>query len=389
MPILPLFAPNNIDEYFYGRTVEINMINSYFNSDNKGFQPLIIKGNRGIGKTFLIKKILNFHKDNYLTIYFDISRIANNEEFFSEELIVKNLFSLIREELAEKFKDSINFSEIKKLLQMVQLDDEYNIREVCEILDIPLQSDFSDTQNLSNFVLEFPQKFLNKFTNDINGFIIAIDEFHLINDLDNPKEFLSMISKINKSQDDVYYIFSSYNLNIFNFFKDNNVSSKPININLQAFTVDETNTYFKEVIPEINFTDDGFKKFYNYTKGIPACINSFANLLSSHQTYDDKLISKTFILKTNQVLVDWLDLWANLNKVEKNIVVVIIENEGLNKDLLINDLEFSRSTIIKYLNALEEKMLIESTVNNNYIISDEMFKSLLLFKKETLGYILI
>ena len=272
---------------------------------------------------------------------------------------------------------------------MVQLDDEYNIREVCEILDIPLQSDFSDTQNLSNFVLEFPQKFLNKFTNDINGFIIAIDEFHLINDLDNPKEFLSMISKINKSQDDVYYIFSSYNLNIFNFFKDNNVSSKPININLQAFTVDETNTYFKEVIPEINFTDDGFKKFYNYTKGIPACINSFANLLSSHQTYDDKLISKTFKLKTNQVLVDWLDLWANLNKVEKNIVVVIIENEGLNKDLLINDLEFSRSTIIKYLNALEEKMLIESTVNNNYIISDEMFKSLLLFKKETLGYILI
>ncbi len=291
--------------------------------------------------------------------------------------------------MAEKFKDSINFSEIKKLLQMVQLDDEYNIREVCEILDIPLQSDFSDTQNLSNFVLEFPQKFLNKFTNDINGFIIAIDEFHLINDLDNPKEFLSMISKINKSQDDVYYIFSSYNLNIFNFFKDNNVSSKPININLQAFTVDETNTYFKEVIPEINFTDDGFKKFYNYTKGIPACINSFANLLSSHQTYDDKLISKTFKLKTNQVLVDWLDLWANLNKVEKNIVVVIIENEGLNKDLLINDLEFSRSTIIKYLNALEEKMLIESTVNNNYIISDEMFKSLLLFKKETLGYILI
>ena len=377
MPILPLFAPNNIDEYFYGRTVEINMINSYFNSDNKGFQPLIIKGNRGIGKTF------------YLTIYFDISRIANNEEFFSEELIVKNLFSLIREELAEKFKDSINFSEIKKLLQMVQLDDEYNIREVCEILDIPLQSDFSDTQNLSNFVFEFPQKFLNKFVNDINGFIIAIDEFHLINDLDNPKEFLSMISKINKSQDDVYYIFSSYNLNIFNFFKDNNVSSKPININLQAFTVDETNTYFKEVIPEINFTDDGFKKFYNYTKGIPACINSFANLLSSHQTYDDKLISKTFKLKTNQVLVDWLDLWANLNKVEKNIVVVIIENEGLNKDLLINDLEFSRSTIIKYLNALEEKMLIESTVNNNYIISDEMFKSLLLFKKETLGYILI
>ena len=113
------------------------------------FNIFKINGNLGI---------LFINKDNYLTIYFDISRIANNEEFFSEELIVKNLFSLIREELAEKFKDSINFSEIKKLLQMVQLDDEYNIREVCEILDIPLQSDFSDTQNLSNFVLEFPQK---------------------------------------------------------------------------------------------------------------------------------------------------------------------------------------------------------------------------------------
>ena len=34
-------------------------------------------------------------------------------------------------------------------------------------------------------------------------------------------------------------------------------------------------------------------------------------------------------------------------------------------------------------------MLIESTVNNNYIISDDLFKSLLLFKKEKLGYIII
>ena len=37
----------------------------------------------------------------------------------------------------------------------------------------------------------------------------------------------------------------------------------------------------------IKFTQEGFNRFYKYTKGIPMYINSFYNVLSSHETYDE------------------------------------------------------------------------------------------------------
>ncbi len=390
MPILPLFAVKDIDKYFYNRNQEINTINSYFNSNSTEFQQLIINGNRGMGKTFLIKKILNSYNDEYLTIYLDLAKISNSEEILTEEILLKNLFYLIGDELVEKTKNSKISQEIKALLKMVQLDEEYDFREVCQSLDIPIPVNFSDLEKLNKFAFEFPQKIANKF-DEISGFIIAIDEFQLIKELDNPEEFFSQIRLYNKFQDDVFYIFSSLDFNFINADFDDDFDdlfeSQMIKINLRPFTIEETKTYFDDFIPEIKFTEDGFERFYFWTKGIPVCINSFANLLSSEKTYDENLINETFNLKTDQILVKWMDVWANLNKVEKNIIVAIIENEGLNKEFLINDLAFSRSTIIKYLDILEEKMIIESTVNNNYIVSDEMFKRLLLFKKDTLDYI--
>ena len=390
MPILPLFAVKDIDKYFYNRNQEINTINSYFNSNSTEFQQLIINGNRGMGKTFLIKKILNSYNDEYLTIYLDLAKISNSEEILTEEILLKNLFYLIGDELVEKTKNSKISQEIKALLKMVQLDEEYDFREVCQSLDIPIPVNFSDLEKLNKFAFEFPQKIANKF-DEISGFIIAIDEFQLIKELDNPEEFFSQIRLYNKFQDDVFYIFSSLDFNFINADFDDDFDdlfeSQMIKINLRPFTIEETKTYFDDFIPEIKFTEDGFERFYFWTKGIPVCINSFANLLSSEKTYDENLINETFNLKTDQILVKRMDVWANLNKVEKNNIVAIIENEGLNKEFLINDLAFSRSTIIKYLDILEEKMIIESTVNNNYIVSDEMFKRLLLFKKDTLDYI--
>ena len=59
MSIVPLYVPiNEIDKYFYNRTEDIKKIEYYLNSLEMGIsQSLLIRGVRGVGKTFLLQKL--------------------------------------------------------------------------------------------------------------------------------------------------------------------------------------------------------------------------------------------------------------------------------------------------------------------------------------------
>ena len=57
MSIVPLHIPiNEIDKYFYNRKEDIKKIEYYLNSLELGIsQSLLIRGVRGVGKTFLLQ----------------------------------------------------------------------------------------------------------------------------------------------------------------------------------------------------------------------------------------------------------------------------------------------------------------------------------------------
>ena len=79
-----------------------------------------------------------------------------------------------------------------------------------------------------------------------------------------------------------------------------------IQINIEPFTKEETKSYFNDRFSEIQFTEDGFDRLYEYTNGIPMYINSFYNNLSSGEIYDSESIDYIFLNNMNQILVMWI-----------------------------------------------------------------------------------
>ena len=82
MSIVPLHIPiNEIDKYFYNRKEDIKKIEYYLNSLELGIsQSLLIRGVRGVGKTFLLQKIKQDSKKNFIVSYVDVSRIVGKDD---------------------------------------------------------------------------------------------------------------------------------------------------------------------------------------------------------------------------------------------------------------------------------------------------------------------
>ena len=69
---IPLFIPKDIDKYFYNRNKDLNKINFYLSGLHEEIsQQLSITGYRGVGKTFLLHKIIKDINPNFLVTYID------------------------------------------------------------------------------------------------------------------------------------------------------------------------------------------------------------------------------------------------------------------------------------------------------------------------------
>ena len=79
--MMPTNIPQNINKYFYNRKIDIKRIKLQINSIHEDLpNQILLTGKRGIGKTFLLKKILNDENEDILTIYIDISKIYGNNQ---------------------------------------------------------------------------------------------------------------------------------------------------------------------------------------------------------------------------------------------------------------------------------------------------------------------
>ncbi|MCI6929705.1 MAG: ATP-binding protein, partial [Methanobrevibacter boviskoreani] len=90
--MLPISVPNDVDKYFYNRKKDIKRISLQLKSIEEDLpNQLLITGNRGVGKTFLLKKILHNQPDYILSAYVDISKIYGMNKKISEEEILKEI----------------------------------------------------------------------------------------------------------------------------------------------------------------------------------------------------------------------------------------------------------------------------------------------------------
>lgn len=382
MTTVPLYVPlNEIDKYFYNRKKDLKKIEYYLNSlENDISQRLLISGYRGVGKTFLLQKIKQDAKDNYIVCYIDISRVfGQNYNQLTAKSLLLELLDVMNQSIFEKTNnqsDKITLL-LKTFLNNFKLKD-INFNNSLKIGELTIPSTEENYKKISKFVMEYPQQVVEKM-DGIDGFIIIIDEFQMLKKLDNPEAFFWLLRSYNQFQSNVSYVMSGSISRTADIIEMINGATgafggRMIQINIDPFTKDETKSYFHDKFSEIKFTEDGFDKFYEYTKGIPMYINSFYNLLSSDVIYDEKLIEDTFIQNMDQILVMWIKIWGSLNQNEKKIIYAILPNESITWTELERKVDLSTATLNKYLKTLQNKGIL-SFFDGKYYFEDLMLKT--------------
>ena len=391
-PILPLGVPSDLERYFYNREKDLKKLKNHLNALNEDVaEQILITGYRGVGKTFLLKKLLNELPDNILVSYIDISRVYGNQRGnLKEELIMQYLLNSMNEALKDSSGKLENiYNTVNHFLSRISLK-KYDFKEAGNILGVAVPEGRNDYERLSKFVMEFPQKVVESSTN-IQGFVIVIDEFQLIGELENPSSFFWLIRSYTQNQDNVSYIFTgsvSKTSEIIQMINGQNgaFGGRMIQVNIDPFTQDELQGYLNEKVGELKFTEDGFRRFYECTRGIPAYINSFCNTMSSGEVYNSEKIKKTFFEKMDQITVMWIQIWGTLSIHEKEIVISIVDKGPQKWNDLLKTVPVSRNTLAKDLDILKNKGIVVFNDQDGYKIEEKMLEAWIKHKKKVNGY---
>ncbi|MDR2545280.1 MAG: AAA family ATPase [Methanobrevibacter sp.] len=393
MPNLPLGIPSNVEKYFYNRKNGLVKIKSFLNTLNQNVaNQILITGNRGVRKSFLLKKLLLELPEDILTSYIDISNLygiqkGNLTEEQIMQALLENMNSSLRNDddtLKKKIQNSI-----KDLILQIK-NKEYDFKDAGSVFGVGIPDITDDYQKLSKFVMEYPQKIVDSSKGKIKGFVIVIDEFQFIGELESPEAFFWLIRSFTQKQDNVSYIFTGSTSTTSEMVNKLNgitgaFGNRMIQFNLDPFTKKETKNYLKERVNEIKFTDEGLKRFYKCTIGYPAYINSFCNMMSSSILYDENEVIHEFYQKLEQIAVKWVTIWSSLSNQEKDIISTLVENKSLKWNELIKKLDFSESTVRKNLIKLKNKGLINHH-NKIYNVEDYMLSSWLKNEKDKNGF---
>ncbi|MBO6122537.1 MAG: ATP-binding protein [Methanobrevibacter sp.] len=392
MKVMPVSIPKDIDAYFFNRVKDINMINTQISTVRLDIPPqLLITGYRGVGKTFLLKKILNDQSSDILTAFIDLSEIVGRRKGkLTEEWVLKEILNTINETISKDQKFYKKFANIiKSNIQKLQLKD-YDFSDASHILDIPIPVIEDNYDRLSKFVMELPQKIVDENDN-INGFIIVIDEFQLLKNVEKPDAFFWLIRSYMQKQFNVGYIFTgsvSRTSDVITMIngQEGAFGGRLIQINIDPFTFDETKRYIEEKSNNLKFTDEGFERFYACTRGIPLYINSLSTILPNNMVCDEEIIGQALQFNIDQVAMMWIYIWGRMAQGEKDFIIYLLENNGASRQKLDNELGYAKSSISRFIDSLSNQGIIEFSKDKNFVLADKMLATWLKIKYETNGF---
>lgn len=391
MNIMPSTIPKDFDKYFFNRKQDIAKINAYLSMLEKDIpNQFLITGYHGVGKTFLLRKILKDQDKKFLTAYIDLSNIFAREiSNLTEEEVMKELLLTFKNSIS---KDKTIYEQIKNniaiFLKQLKIKD-YDFNSNADIFDIPLPIIKNNYNKLSKFVMELPQKIVDS-SDEIKGFIIVIDEFQLLGTIKSPEAFFWLIRSYSQQQFNVSYIFTgsvSKTSEVTEMLNGQTgaFGGRMIQIDIEPFSREETKRYVDERSNNVKFSDKGFNQFYLCTKGIPIYINTLCSILPANSVCDENIILENIKLNIDHIALMWIYVWGRLNANEREIVILLNENNGANWTTLKNSLPYSTPTISKYLDSLSNKGIVDYDFNKKYVISDNMLKTWLSIKKEQNG----
>lgn len=369
------------DDEFFNRTLEISNLTNLLESTADSNAPdILVTGIRGVGKTVLLNKVKKLMDEKYLVVYMDFSI---SQTYQMNNMSLKGLYDFYYQKIIEeahlKGLNTLN-SNINKFFKT----NNFKLKDIVSAgagdisIPIPVIGAERDLDKYKDFVFKLPQEIYEYNKNKIDGVIIIIDEFQVIKELGNYLEsFLWNFRGYVTEQRSVAYILSgSMGLqdNLISQIAGQNgaFGGRMITININPFSIQTTRDYLKEKAPHLNFTSDGFKRFYKCTSGIPYYINIFARQLPSNQELDENSVIDAFDSNISFILSHLINEWNRLTTKEKDIIIALIDSPLKRVDLA-HKLDVKSGSLSDKLNKLQNLGLIQF-VNGEYEISEKLLK---------------
>lgn len=390
MSSLPLGNDNDLDDtQFYNRVEEISFIFDNLELTEKESTPTILfTGIRGVGKTALMKKLKKDFKEDYVVVYMDL---AGMDKFKEDDKLTRFCFMrLFYESIIKACRESSILTidtQIQKYFKTRNF--KMDRIDLVDKIPIPILKTEEDYAKFTTFVMDLPQQIYDDCKDNISGVLIFIDEFQILKQLDeNVNEFLWYIRSIIQSQKHIGYIFSG-SMSI----KDKLIADiagqkgafggRILSYEIKTFSFDTTRNYLAEKADYLEFTDDGFERFYECTNGNPYYVNIFARLLPPNEELNEEKIISEFKKALPYLLLHLTNEWYKLNNQEQRIIAALVE-KPLKRIEIANKLGVTSGAIGASLKSLQNKTLIELD-KDGFRIYDSIFKAWLKNEYEEKG----
>ena len=387
---LPLGNDNDLDDtQFYNRVEEISFISDNLELTEKGSTPTILfTGIRGVGKTALLKKLKKDFKDDYMVVYMDL---AGMDKFKEDDKLTRFSFMrLFYECIIKACRESRIITIDAQILKYFKTRNfKFDRLESFDNIPIPILKTEEDYAKFTTFVMDLPQQIYDDCKDNIGGVLIFIDEFQIIKQLDeNVNDFLWYIRSIIQSQKHIGYIFSGSMSVRDELIADiagqkGAFGGRILSYEIKTFTFDTTRNYLAEKADYLEFTDDGFERFYKCTNGNPYYVNSFARLLMPNEELNEEKIISEFKKTLPYLLFHLTNEWYKLNNQEQRIIAALVE-KPLKRIEIANKLGLTSGAIGASLKSLQNKTLIELD-KDGFRIYDSIFRAWLKNEYEEKG----
>jgi len=361
---------------FFNRTDELNMLSNLLSGVEFNSAPtILLTGNRGVGKTALIKKIKNKFENEYLVVDIDLSR---SNAYQQKNLTRASIIKIIYESIIKSSKE-FGLKTINKQLEKYFKTKNFKLDKLLSYEHIPILIFESEDnyEKLAEFVMELPQKIYQDNMDKIKGVFIFIDEIQLIKDLgDELNGFLWYMRSFIQIQKNVAYLFCgsmSLKDSLINDLNGNHgaFGGRMLTIEIQPFSKQTTENYIKSMTRNIQLDNGGFERFYKCTRGIPYYINIFAKYLPENITLTENNIIELFRDSINYLAIHFVYMWSKLTFQEQKIIISLLENPKKRIDVA-NSLKVTSGSLNRPLNHLLDYDLIEYS-NDKYQITDPIF----------------
>lgn len=387
---IALGTENNLDDtLFYNRKEDLKFMTNILDSSQYGSTPtILLTGIRGVGKTALMNKLKNNFKNEYLVIYMDLSL---SDKYQKGEFTREAFMELLYKELINACNEFGLKTIDKKIEKYVKTHDIKLIKEIIsyENMTVPIPGLKDNYSKLASFVMDLPQKIYEEYGDKLKGVFIFIDEFQIIKGLDEYNNFLWFLRSIVQSQKNVAYMFTG-SMSIKDSLiediagKNGAFGGRMLSVDISPFSYETTKNYLKERADFLEFSEDGYDRFYKCTKGVPFYINTFARLISKDKILTDEIVKKEFFKALPYLAIHLKSMWDKLNYPEQKIIVQLLDSP-LKRVEIANNLNITSGTLSKPLVKLQDIGLIEINDERKYQIVDSILRLWLKNEYDTKG----